>query len=48
MAVADQNDEFRREEYQTHMETYERFTSLTKYSVIAVVALLVLMAIFLV
>jgi hypothetical protein len=48
MAVADQNDDFRQEEYRTHMETYERFTAMTKYSVIAVVVLLVLMAFFLV
>jgi hypothetical protein len=48
MAVADQNDDFRQEEYRTHMETYERFTAMTKYGVIAVVVLLVLMAIFLV
>ena len=48
MAVADQNDDFRQEEYRTHMETYQRFTTMTKYGVIAVVVILVLMAIFLV
>ena len=48
MAVADQYDDFRQEEYRTHMETDERFTAMTKYGVIAVVVLLVLMAIFLV
>jgi hypothetical protein len=48
MAVADQNDDFRQEEYRTHLETYHRFTMLTKYGIIAVVAILVLMAIFLV
>ena len=48
MAVADQNDDFRQEEYRTHLETYQRFTALTKYGVIAVVVVLVLMAIFLV
>jgi hypothetical protein len=48
MAVADQNDDFRQEEYRTHLETYQRFTAMTKYGVIAVVAVLILMAIFLV
>jgi hypothetical protein len=48
MAVADLNDDFRKEEYRTHLETYERFTKLTKFGVIAVVAILVLMAVFLV
>ena len=48
MAVADQNDDFRQEEYRTHLETYQRFTALTKYGIIAVVVILVLMAIFLV
>jgi hypothetical protein len=48
MAVADLNDDFRKEEYRAHLETYERFTKLTKFGVIAVLAILVLMAIFLV
>jgi len=48
MAVADQNDDFRNEEFRAHLETYERFTMLTKYGAIAVVVVLVLMAIFLV
>jgi hypothetical protein len=48
MAVADTDDDFRNEEYRTHLETYERFTTLTKFGVIAVLAILVLMAIFLV
>ena len=48
MAVADQNDDFRKEEYRTHLETYQRFTTLTKYGVVAVAIILVLMAIFLV
>ncbi len=46
MAVADQNDDFRQEEYRTHMETYQLFTAMTKYGVIAVVVILVLMAMF--
>jgi hypothetical protein len=48
MAVADLNDDFRKEEYRAHLETYQRFTTMTKFGVIAVVAVLVLMAIFLV
>lgn len=47
MAVADNNDDLRNEEFRAHLETYERFTMLTKYGTIAVVAILVLMAIFL-
>jgi len=47
MAVTDQNDDFRKEEFRAHLETYERFTTLTKYGAAAVVIVLVLMAIFL-
>ncbi|WP_198038321.1 aa3-type cytochrome c oxidase subunit IV [Skermanella stibiiresistens] len=45
--MTESEDEFRKEEYRAHMDTYERFTALTKYSAIAVAVILVLMAIFL-
>lgn len=47
MAVADNNDDLRNEEFRAHLETYQLFTMLTKYGTIAVVVILVLMAIFL-